>query len=113
MAAKYYYTTGPVSSSLGLDHIMVDVLNNTSIKRTAWIHVYDLSVGAPILMFTRKVIMKAFSAVNVEVAAAESSIWEVQVITTSKRVYFWAGGQDDAGMNLDGNVVLSSEFQLL
>jgi hypothetical protein len=113
VATKYHWTTGPISSSLGLDHIMVDVLNNTSINRSVRINVYDLSVEAPILMFTKKVTIKAFSSVNEEVPASESSIWEVQVITSSKRVRIWVGGQDDAGMNLIGNVVLSSEFQLL
>lgn len=113
MATNYYWTTGAVSSSLGLDHIMVDVLNNTSDTRSTRINVYDLSVGTPILMFTKKVTNKPFSNVTQEVAATESTIWEVQLITSSKRVRTWVGGQDDAGMNLIGNVVLSSQFQLL
>jgi hypothetical protein len=110
VATTYFRTTGPISSSLGLDHIMVDVLNNTSSTRIARIKVYDLSLGAPILMFTKKVSIKPFSNVNEEIAAAESSVWEVRVITSSKRVRIWVGGQDEAGMNLIGNVVLSSQF---
>ncbi|MDD3364936.1 MAG: hypothetical protein PHZ03_08155 [Syntrophomonas sp.] len=113
MATTYYRTTGPISSSLGLDHIMVDVLNNTSDTRSVRIKVYDLSVGAPIIMFTKKVNIKPFSNVTQEIAAAESSIWEVQIVTNSKRVRSWVGGQDDAGMNLIGNVVLSSQLQAL
>ncbi len=113
MATKYHWTTGPISSSLGLDHITMDVLNNTSDTRSTRINVYDLSVGAPILMFTKKVTNQPFSNVTEEVAANESSIWEVQLITSSKRIRTWVGGQDDAGMNLIGNVVLSSQLQLL
>ena len=113
MATKYHWTTGPISSSLGLDHITMDVLNNTSSTRSVRINVYDLSVEAPILMFTKKVTIKAFSSVSEEVSASESTIWEVQLITDSKRVRSWVGGQDEAGMNLIGNVVLSSAFQLM
>lgn len=113
MAKKYYWTTGPISSSLGLDHITVEVLNNTSITRSATINVYDLTSGVPILMFTKRVMMTALSSVSEIIAALESTIWEVQIITRSKKVRMWVGGQDEAGMNLIGNVVLSSEFQLL
>jgi len=113
LATKYYWTTGPISSSLGLDHITVDVLNNTSITRSVRINVYDLTDGAPILMYTKHASIEAFSSISNEVTASESVIWEVQVITSSPKVRIWVGGQDEAGMNLIGNVVLSSQFQLL
>jgi len=113
VAKKYFWTTGPISSSLGLDHITVDLLNNTSTTRSATIKVYDLSDGAPILMYTKDVNIQAFSSVSKRITASESTIWEVQVITSSKKVRIWVGGQDEAGMNLIGNVVLSSQFQLL
>jgi hypothetical protein len=111
VAKKFHRTTGPISSSLGLDHITVDVLNNSSYTQSVRINAYDLSVGAPILMFTKKVTIKPFSNISKEIEAAESNIWEVQLITNSKRVRSWVGGQDEAGMNLIGNVVMSSQLQ--
>ena len=113
VAAKYHWTTGPISSSLGLDHIMVDVLNNTSTTRSVRINVYDLSAGHPILMYTKNVLIKAFSSINKKIEASESAIWEVRIIAGSKRILAWVGGQDEGIMNLDGNVVLSSEFKLI
>ncbi len=113
MAVKYYWTTGPISSSLGLDHITIDVLNNSSNTRTVRINVYDLSSGAPILMYTSKLTLKPSSNYDLEVFAGESVLWEVQAVTSSKKVLFWVGAQDDAGMNLDGNVILSSQMRLL
>lgn len=113
MAKKYHLTTGPISSSLGLDHIMVEVLNNTSDTRSARIKIYELSDQAPILRFNTLLSIKPFSSISTKVPAAELNIWEVHVITSSKSVRVWVGGQDEAGMNLNGNVVLSSELKLL
>jgi hypothetical protein len=113
MAVKLLLDNGADKQQPGLDHITIDVLNNSSSTRTVRINVYDRSSGAPILMYTSKLTLKPSSNYDLEVFAGESVLWEVQAVTSSKKVLFWLGAQDDSGMNLDGNVILSSQMRLL
>jgi hypothetical protein len=112
VATKYRWTTGSISSSLSLDHVQIEILNNTSRTRSATVDFYDLTAEAPIITFTENIIMAPFSNKSIKVAHGEATIWEAQVLSNSKSVRIWVGGQDDAGMNLIGNVVLSSQLQI-
>lgn len=111
--AIYKWTTGPVSSSLGLDQIRVVALNNTSVTRQVRIALYNLSLNPKRTVWNRIYRLKPYSSVTVDTPASNISKWEVQSQSYSKRVRFWVGGRDDAGMNLDGNVVLGSEMKLI
>ena len=113
MASKYYWTTGPISSSLGLKKIKIEVLNNSNVTRIVTIDVYDLSSGTPIIMYTKKHYVKANANKSIAVDANQSTLWEVLAAGNSRNIRIWVGGQDDGGMNLIGNVVFSSQMQLL
>lgn len=106
-------TTGPISSSLGLDNIRVVALNNTSVSRKVRITLLNLTRNPRRTVWDRTYTLKPNSSVTVDTPAANIEKWEVQSQTDSKNVRLWVGGRDDAGMNLGGNVVLNAQMKLL
>ncbi len=109
--AIFKRTTGPVSSCLGLNNIRVVALNNTSVNRKVRICLFNLSLNPKRTVWDRTITLKPFSSATTDTPASNLSKWEVQSQSDSKNVRLWVGGRDDAGMNLDGNTVLSSEFK--
>ncbi len=106
-------TTGPVSSSLGLDNIRVVALNNTSASRKVRITLLNISRNPRRTVWDRTYTLKPNSSVTVDTPAANIEKWEVQSQTDSKNIRLWVGGRDAAGMNLGGNVVLNAQMKLL
>ncbi len=106
------WTTGPISSSLGLDNIRVVALNNTSVTRKVRISLLNLSLNPKRTVWDRTITVKPYSSNTIDTPASNISKWEVQTVSDSKSVRLWVGGRSGA-MNLDGNTVLNSEMKLI
>lgn len=104
-------TTGPISSSLGLDHIRIVTLNNTGVNKKVRLVLYNLSNTSKRIVFDRNISLRPYSSSTIDTPASNITRWEVQAVTDSNSVRFWVGGQDENMMNLVGNVVLDSEMK--
>lgn len=111
-SARYVWSTGPISSSLGLDNTRVVVLNNSSLNQKVYIRLYDLNFGPKKRVYTETIYMDPSVTVTVDIPAKELELWEVQAITFSKRVQVYVSGREE-NMNLVGNTVLYSELTRL
>lgn len=104
-------TTGPISSSLGLENIRVVALNNTSINQKVRIMLLNLGSNPKKTVWDRTYTLKPLSSVTVDTPAANIEKWEVQTQSESKNIRFWIGGRAEGNMNLDGNVVLNKQMK--
>lgn len=103
------FTTGPISSSSEIDTIRIEILNNTSSRKTSTVRLYDLSFTPKRRLISQTVSLAAFGTGTIDIPASNIERWEAQVTTTSTSVRLWAGGRS-GGRNLPGNTVLNSQW---
>jgi hypothetical protein len=101
------YTTGPISSSDGLDEIHIELLNNSSRRRTARVRIYDLDQSPKALVFNQ--FYRLDSRTNTTVVGPALNHWEVRITTNSNLVYAWVGGRSST-TNLVGNIILHKDL---
>jgi len=111
--AIFKRTTGPISSSLGINNIRVVALNNTSVNRMVRICLFNLSTNRKSTVWNRTYNLRPFSSTTIDTPASNISKWEVQSQSDTNSVRLWVGGRDDAGMNLIGNTVLNAEMKTM
>lgn len=109
MATRYSWTTGPVSSSEGLDNVRVEVLNNTSYTRSVRVRLYNLSFTPKRRLVSESFSMAPFSTTTVDIPLEGVERWEVQASAYSRSVRVWVSGRSGT-QNLVGNTVLNSEL---
>ncbi|HZK44021.1 MAG TPA: hypothetical protein VFC73_07000 [Syntrophomonadaceae bacterium] len=103
------FTTGPISSSSGMDRIRIEVLNNTSSRKTSTVRLYDLSFTPKRRLIRQSLSLAGFATGTIDVPASNIQRWEVQVTAPTTSVRLWAAGQIN-GQNLPGNTIINSEW---
>lgn len=103
------FTTGPISSSSDIDTIRIEVLNNTSSRKTSSVRLYDLSFTPKRRIVSQSLSLAAYATATIDVPAATIERWEAQVTAPSTSVRIWAGGRS-GGRNLAGNTIINSEW---
>ncbi|MBO8159164.1 hypothetical protein [Thermosyntropha sp.] len=103
------YTTGPISSSSDIDQIRVEILNNSSRRRTARLRLYDLSFAPKRLLISQELKITSRSTATIDIPAEGLERWEVQISTSSTSVRPWIGGKSQ-GKNIPGTVVLNADL---
>lgn len=111
MATKYNWTTGPISSSMGLDNTRVVVLNNTSLTRKAYVRLYDLSFTPKKRVLNKELTLSPYQTKEVTVDATGIEFWEAQLSAYSKSVRGYVAGREGS-RNLCGNTVLNAQFKM-
>lgn len=103
------FTTGPISSSSEIDTIRIEILNNTSTRKTSTVRLYDLSFTPKRRIVNQTISLAAFATGTIDVPASNIQRWEAQVTAPSTSVRLWAGGRS-GGRNLAGNTIINSEW---
>ena len=111
MTGRMPRTTGRIGSSEGLSQIWIVALNNTSVRRKAYVRMYDLTCTPKRLVYNDCFSLHPFQTEMIIYPHIHTPLWEVQVAAYSKSVRFYTAGQDHEGRNLEGNTVLNADFK--
>lgn len=109
MAAKYNWTTGPISSGQIMESARVAVLNNSAYNQKVLVRLFNLSVNPKKRIYTETMYIDPSATVTVNVSISGIDLWEVQAVTFSKRVQILVGG-GEGNTNSVINTVLHSQL---
>ncbi len=110
MSKKYYWTTGPIRSSVGYDSTLVVVSNNSTVTRKIQVKFYDLGYTPKKLLIDKTLTVNPQQVASVDTERPEVAIWEVQISAYTRDIEVWVGGRR-LNSNLPGNVLLNGQLQ--